>query len=114
MANFTYRVITREGKEKKGSLEADTREKAMVALKSDGNTVLQLNTGSILNKEISFGGGRKVKSRDFSVFCRQFHSLLQAGVGIVSALDMLSDQTENKRLQTAVMNVRDNVQKGER
>ena len=113
MANFTYRVITREGKEKKGSLEADTREKAMVALKSDGNTVLQLNTGSILNKEISFGGGRKVKSRDFSVFCRQFHSLLQAGVGIVSALDMLSDQTENKRLQTAVMNVRDNVQKGE-
>lgn len=113
MANFTYRVITREGKEKKGSLEADTREKAMVALKSDGNTVLQLNTGSVLNKEISFGGGRKVKSRDFSVFCRQFHSLLQAGVGIVSALDMLSDQTENKRLQTAVMNVRDNVQKGE-
>ena len=60
MANFTYRVITREGKEKKGSLEADTREKAMVALKNDGNTVLQLNTGCVLNKEISFGGGRKV------------------------------------------------------
>ena len=35
MANFTYRVITREGKEKKGSLEADTREKAMVALKNE-------------------------------------------------------------------------------
>ena len=112
MANFTYKVITKEGKEKKGAIEADTREKAMAALKSEGNTILQLAEGSVLNKEISFGG-KKVKSRDLSVFCRQFHSLLQAGVGIVSSLDMLADQTENKKLQEAVKNVRDNVEKGE-
>ena len=112
MANFTYRVINKEGKEKKGAIEADTREKAMAELKSDGNTVLSLNTGSILNKEISFGK-KKVKPRDLSVFCRQFNSLLRAGVSIVMSLGMLAEQTENKTLQQAIFNVRDGVQKGD-
>ena len=112
MANFTYKVINKEGKEKKGAIEADTREKAMAELKSDGNTVLSLNTGSILNKEISFGK-KKVKPRDLSVFCRQFNSLLRAGVSIVMSLGMLAEQTENKTLQQAIFNVRDGVQKGD-
>lgn len=112
MANFTYRVITREGKEKKGAIEAESKEKAVATMKSDGNTVLAINAGSVLNKEISFGK-KKVKSRDLSVFCRQFHSLLRAGVGIVSSLNMLADQTENRTLRESVMNVRDCVEKGE-
>lgn len=112
MANYTYRIISKDGKEKKGSLEAESRERALATIKTDGATVLELKEGSALNKEITFGGS-KVKSRDFSVFCRQFYSLLQAGVGIVPALDMLSDQTENKTLKKAIINVHDNVQKGE-
>ena len=112
MANFTYKVINKEGKEKKGAIEADTREKALAELKSEGNTVLSLNTGSILNKEISFGK-KKVKPRDLSVFCRQFNSLLRAGVSIVMSLGMLAEQTENKTLQQAIFNVRDGVQKGD-
>ncbi len=113
MANFTYRVITREGKEKKGSIESDSREKAIATLRGEGNTVLSLAAGSVLNKDINIGGGKKPKSRDFSVFCRQFNSLLTAGVGVVPALEMLADQTENKNLQTAVRNVHDGVQKGD-
>ncbi len=112
MANFTYRVINKEGKEKKGSIEADSKERAIATLRNEGNTVLSLAAGSVLNKEISFGG-KKVKSRDFSVFCRQFNSLLTAGVGVVPTLEMLADQTENKALQEAVRNVHDSVQKGD-
>ncbi len=113
MATFTYRVITKEGKEKKGAVEADTKDKAMAQLRNEGSTILEVAQGSILNKDINLGFKKKVKSRDLSVFCRQFHSLLKAGVGIVSALDMLGDQTENKTLKDAVMNVRDSVEKGE-
>ncbi len=113
MANYIYRIISREGKEKKGSIEADSKEKALAAIKTDGATVLELKEGNALNKEISIGGGKKVKSRDFGVFCRQFYSLLQAGVGIVPALGMLSEQTENKSLKVAVQNVHDSVEKGE-
>lgn len=113
MANYTYRVIGPEGKEKKGSIEAESKDRAIVALKGEGNTVLSISEAGVLNKQINIGGGKKVKSRDFSVFCRQFNSLLVAGVGVVPALEMLADQTENKSLQEAVRNVHDGVQKGD-
>ena len=113
MGNYSYKIITKEGKEKKGAVEAQDKNTAYLQLRSEGNTVLSLEEGSSLNKEISFGGvKKKVKSKDLSVFCRQFNSLLKAGVSIIMALDMLGDQTENKTLKQAIYNVRDGVQKG--
>ena len=113
MASFTYKLITTDGKEKNGTLEAETRDKALAQLKADGSTVIEVKTGGALNKPINIGSGPKVKTRDLGVFCRQFESLLQAGVGVVPALEMLGEQTENKTLQTAVMNIRDGIQKGD-
>ncbi len=114
MGNYSYKIITKEGKEKKGAVEAQDKNAAYLQLRSEGNTVLSLEEGSSLNKEISFGGRKKkVKSKDLSVFCRQFNSLLKAGVSIIMSLDMLGDQTENKTLKQAIYNVRDGVQKGE-
>lgn len=114
MGNYSYKIITKEGKEKKGAVEAQDKNTAYLQLRSEGNTVLSLEEGSSLNKEISFGGRKKkVKSKDLSVFCRQFNSLLKAGVSIIMSLDMLGDQTENKTLKQAIYNVRDGVQKGE-
>lgn len=114
MGNYSYKIITKEGKEKKGAVEAQDKNTAYLQLRSEGNTVLSLEEGSSLNKEISFGGRKKkVKSKDLSVFCRQFNSLLKAGVSIIMSLDMLGDQTENKTLKQAIYNVRDGVQKGD-
>lgn len=114
MGNYSYKIITKEGKEKKGAVEAQDKNTAYLQLRSEGNTVLSLEEGSSLNKEISFGGvKKKVKSKDLSVFCRQFNSLLKAGVSIIMSLDMLGDQTENKTLKQAIYNVRDGVQKGD-
>ncbi len=47
-----------------------------------------------MNKNIDFSVGRKVKSRDLCVFCRQFVSITEAGVPMKEALQMLSEQTE--------------------
>ena len=113
MANFNYRIITKEGKEKSGSLESDDQITAVAQLKSEGNTVISVKEGSKLNTEIKLGRGKKVKVRDLSAFCRQFNSLLKAGVGVITALDMLGDQTENRTLKQSIYNVRDGVQKGD-
>ena len=51
---------------------------------------------------ISFFGPRKIPARDMSVFCRQFASILKAGVSVINALEMLGEQTENKRLKEAI------------
>lgn len=113
MANFNYRIITKEGKEKSGSLDAEDQITAVAQLKSEGNTVISVKAGGKLNTEVKFGSGKKVKVRDLSAFCRQFNSLLKAGVGVITALDMLGDQTENRTLKQSIYNVRDGVQKGD-
>ena len=100
MANYLYKVINKDGKEKKGTIVSDSRDKAVLALKSEGNTIISVEEGSVLNTEIKFGTA-KLKSKDLSVFCRQFYSLLVAGVAVVPSLNMLAEQTENKNLKQA-------------
>ncbi len=114
MAEFIYQAIDKAGKNKKGNIEADTIEKAKAQLKADGMTVMKIEEASLLNKDLNFSfGGKKVKARDLGVFCKQFKSILHAGIGVIQALDMLSAQTSNKTLQAALKNIKDNVQKGE-
>lgn len=113
MSTYVYKVINSDGKEKKGTIDSDSKQRAMATLKSQGNTIISVEEGSALNKEISIGGPRKVKSRDLSVFCRQFNSLLGAGVGVVPSLNMLLEQTDNKTMRAAIGNLHDSVQKGE-
>ncbi len=48
-----------------------------------------------------------------SVFCRQFASILKAGVSVINALEMLAEQTENKRLKEAIERTQSSVEKGE-
>lgn len=113
MGNFSYKIITKDGKEKKGVIEAEDKVTAISTLKGEGNTVLSVEEGGSLNKQITFGKGKKVKARDLSVFCRQFNSLLRAGVSIIMSLDMLAEQTEHPTLKQSIYNVRDGVQKGD-
>ena len=113
MADWTYQIIDQSGKERKGNIVAESEAEAKNKLKMDGNMVISLTKATALTKEISFSVGGKVKPRDLSVFCRQFTSMVNAGVTILDTLDMLSDQTENKVMAKAIRGVHAEIQKGE-
>lgn len=113
MAEFHYKVITPEGKEKKGSIEAKTAEQATMQLKAQKNIVLSVEEANLMSRDISFSFGKAVKARDFSIFCRQFVSIIKAGVSVINALEMMRDQTENKTLKNALKGVYEDVSKGE-
>ena len=106
MPGYSYVAVDRNGKEKRGSLEADTREKALEALKGEGLIPVSVKEQGILNKDIDFSIGKKVKPRDLSVFCRQ------AGVPMKEALQMMEEQTENKTLKKSIGEVLSSVEKG--
>ena len=114
MAQYSYKIVDKAGKTKRGTIEAESIEKARASLKSEGS-ILSLEEASALSKDIniSFGEKKKVKVRDMGVFCKQFKSILAAGIGMVDALDMLAQQTNSKVLKEALKNVKDNVQKGD-
>lgn len=113
MADFTYQVIDSSGKEKKGNIQAENENDAKKKLKNEGYMVISLTKATALTKEISFEFGGKIKPRDLSVFCRQFVSMVNAGVTILDTLEMLAEQTENKTMAKAVKGVYGDIQKGE-
>ena len=110
MAVFNYKVVDKNGKNKKGTIEAPNRDGAEKKLKADGYAIM-----SLTEQNTPFSGGlikKKVKSKDLAVFCKQFSAVIRAGVTIISALELMGDQIENKTLQRAVMDAKTYVEKG--
>lgn len=113
MATFGYEAIDSSGKAQKGSVEADNIDKARQDLTGQGLVVVSVTEQNALTKDINIDIGGKPTARDLSVFCRQFVSMVRAGVTILDALKMLADATENKKLKQAIIEVRANAEKGE-
>ena len=113
MAGYSYVVIDNKGKERKGSIEADTEEKAVALLKADNLIPVEVTEQSLLTQDINLDIGGKPKARDYSIFCRQFVSMTQAGVTLIDALNMLGEQTNNKKLTKAIKEIQAAVEKGE-
>lgn len=113
MAEFQYRVITPEGKEKKGTMEGKSIEQVTGVLKAQKNVILSVSEASLMSRDINFSLGGRVSARDYSIFCRQFVSIISAGVSIINALEMMRDQTENRTLKKALGEVYEDVSKGE-
>lgn len=113
MANYGYEAIDKSGKVLKGTVEADNAERARDAVKKLGYTPLDIKEQGVLDKEIKINIGGKPSPRDLSVFCRQFVSMIRAGVTMLDSLRMLADSTENKKLKEAVQGIRVSVEKGE-
>lgn len=108
MAQYNYKAMDKNGKVKKGSIEAINLDKAKEKLKSEGLIVQDIKEQGAGKK----GGGKKVKDKDLAVFCKQFSAVLNAGVTIISALEMMSEQLENKTLKRALQEAQSYVQKG--
>ncbi len=111
MPNFQYKALDQRGNQTKGTIDAESVEMARQILRNQGLTPVEVKAESLLTKDWSFD---KAPSRkDLSMFCKQFASLMRAGVNITDTLEMLSSTVSNKLLQKAIKGTRTAVQKGE-
>lgn len=114
MAKYKYRITDKYGKEKRGVMDSSSEETAIAKLKGEGSVVLELKeTKSLSDASWNIQIGNPVKKKDITVFCKQFHSILTAGVTVIEGLKMIQDQTENKYLRKALYNVQVSVEKGD-
>ncbi|GAC1609471.1 MAG: type II secretion system F family protein [Mycobacteriales bacterium] len=114
-ATFEYKVRDAAGKIKTGKLDAETQAQVATKLKSMGYapiSVTKANAG--INKELSFGsfGKKKVKLKDLAVFSRQFATMVNSGLSLLRALNILTEQTENKELARVLTEVRNDIETG--
>lgn len=113
MPGFNFTAIDRSGKRVRSSLEASSLETAKNSLRGAGYTILDIKEQTALNRDIELPFLGNPKAKDMAVFCRQFVSILRAGVSVASILSMLSQQTSNKKLRAAIREMQADVEKGE-
>ncbi|NLY44098.1 MAG: type II secretion system F family protein [Clostridiaceae bacterium] len=112
MPIYMYKAKTLDGSDIKGTLEANDSSTVLSMLKEKGCFPVQVNEQGLLQKDIKFNIGSRVKLKDIAVFCRQFSTIINAGVSVLGALDILRQQTANKRLREVIEKVYSAVQKG--
>jgi len=111
MSSFTYSAIDSNGADISGTLEAQDKRHVLEILKEK-----QLFPFKIREITKNKGTGalfmQKTGLKDITIFCRQFYTMLNAGVSIIKCLDILQIQTQNKRLKEASRQIYEAVQKG--
>lgn len=108
---FKYKAVTDTGQIIEGVHDAQNESEVISMLKGSKYMPISIEQteSSGASATISFG---KVKKKDLAIFCRQFYTMLNAGVTIIKCLDILEKQIENKIMRQAVSDVYDKVQKG--
>ena len=112
---FEYKVRDSSGSLKTGKIDAESPAQVASKLKQMGYAPLSISQANAgLQKELSIPGfGRKkVKLKDLAVFSRQFATMINSGLSLLRALNLLVDQTENPELARVLGEVRNDIETG--
>jgi len=109
MPTFVWEGRTRTGESKKGTMEARNDADLVAALRQQNISVTKVRRRS---REINIKIGTGVKQRDIVVFTRQFATMIDAGLPLVQALDILAKQADNKNFGKIVADVKNRVEGG--
>jgi type IV pilus assembly protein PilC len=114
MPTFSYTVRDAQGQARSGTSDAEDAEILRRRLQEQGFTVAEITqTGKGKKKNAAGGGWGRVKLADLSVFCRQFSTMIDAGVSLVRALDVLGEQTQNPKLRRIIIDIQQEVESGQ-
>ncbi len=108
---YKYRSITPDGREVEGFYEGDSEAGLVKMLKERKELVISIERDIKSETRIELFK-TKVKKKDLALFCRQFYTMISAGLGIVPCLEILVAQTRNKTFKNAIADAYEEVQKG--
>ncbi|MGH4052615.1 MAG: type II secretion system F family protein [Clostridium sp.] len=111
MPNYKYKAMNEKGERLEGTYEAKSKDGVMEMI-SLNNYYPLLVEEVPEGIKVDFSFLEKVKTKDISIFCRQFYTMLNAGATINNCLEVLSEQMASKKLREALGKVHDEVRKG--
>ena len=109
---FQWSGKTSRGVIESGEITAATKEEVVAQLRRKNITATLITEKKAGKKLFGGFGGGKVNDKDIVVFTRQFSTMIDAGLPLVQALDILSTQVENKTLARVLGEVKENVEAG--
>src|SRR4029450_349228 len=108
MPTYKYTARAVNGELKTATIDAPSREEVVAQLRRQRMTVVKVDEESA--KKSKTRGS--IKMRDIVIFTRQFSTMINAGLPLVQALDILAKQTENKVLSEVTRAVVFDVESG--
>jgi len=113
MPNYKYIAKDREGKAADGVVEAKTQAEAIDILRKRDLIIVSVSEAAKkFDFKASFGRKKKVKLDDLVVFSRQLATMVDAGIPLVGALDILGDQIDNRDFGAVITGIRNDVETG--
>lgn len=112
MATYAYTIKDATGAVREGTLEGDNEGAVARRLQEQGATIqkIELSKAQAKKSAVNYMGG--VKLADLSIFCRQFSTMIDAGVSLVRCLNVLGQQTASPKLKYIITEVEAEVQAG--
>jgi type IV pilus assembly protein PilC len=113
VASFAYSAINAQGAELSGEISAADLSAAREMLRVKGllaQSIKELSEGGGIGQTSI--GGKKVKPKSLQIFSRQFATMIEAGLNVVSALVILEEQTDDEALGTVIHELRKDVEGG--
>jgi len=112
MPKFQYKAKNMAGRIIEGVYEAPSQQAVVEMVRQKSFYLLEIKE-IIERKDIKeMDLFSKITIKDITIFCKQFAAILRAGVPLIQALHMLTNQTENKLLQNIIHKISEDIQKG--
>ena len=110
MCLFSYTIRNKDGHVLKGSLEAESQNKAIELLHTQRHMVLSLQEAKAGKLKSATKG--KVKVDELVIFSRQLTTLIESSIPIVGALDILYQQVENPYFKKVIAAILKDLREG--
>ena len=118
MLNFQYKGISEAKKYEEGEIEAINYAEAAHKLKEQKVIITKLTEFKKKKKvdkkkeKTSFSFGTGVKAKEILIFCKQFATMLRAGLPVLNTLNMLDEQTKAPNMKKIIITIRKDLEAG--
>lgn len=112
MPTYKYEAQGSDGKKVRGFIEAENQNDLFNKLRQKGEYCISFAEAKVSKDLGASKGAKKLNTREVAIVCRQFSTMLNAGVTIIKCLDTLAKQSVKKNTKAALMGVYEGVQKG--
>jgi type IV pilus assembly protein PilC len=109
---FAYKARNLSGKLLTGKIEAESRDAAIAQLRNRNYYVVQINPAMDFKLDLDKLLNLKIKVKDLAVFCRQAATMIEAGIPLLQCLNILTQQTESKKLREILKAVVMDIENG--
>ncbi len=112
MPTFAYVVKDKAGKTHSGTLEVDSRNALIEQLWKQEFVVLSIDERAPNKSVLMKLGQGRVRSDSLVIFSRQLATMVDSGIPIASAIDVLGDQLEDRQFKLILKKLRDDIEAG--